>query len=188
MTDAYYMTAEKRKALIGKTIAEIDVKVGDTFTTGFGITFTDGSSIFIESEGYEGVGVSITKDGPNMITTQDQGYQEKVWEEFKRSGVVVLGYSSFRTTTLRNLIFYREHDGNFMAGYGNEHGLVCEVCNIPREALEAIVPGLGIQWNGSSSAALHYPHFSTGKFSKSELDFIEDAFAKAGFDVTVNER
>lgn len=188
MSDEYFMTAEKRKALIGKTIADISVKVGETFTTGFHVTFTDGSTIFIESEGYEGIGVSVTNTGPDMITTKTPNYEQKVWEEFKRSGIVVLGYSSDRTTTLSHLVYYREHDGNFIAGYGNEHGQVCEVCNIPREALESIATGFGIQWNGSSSGAMHYPHFLAGKFSKEELAYLDDTFANAGFKVAVNER
>lgn len=60
MTEMFDMTEEKRAALIGKTIADIDVPVGGSFNTGFNITFTDGSSIYIESEGYEGIGITVS--------------------------------------------------------------------------------------------------------------------------------
>ena len=60
MTDAYAefkMTKEKRDALVGKTIASVDVADGDSFGTSFNITFTDGTSVCIGTEGYEGVSI-----------------------------------------------------------------------------------------------------------------------------------
>lgn len=58
MTAAYKMDQAKRAALIGKTIASIDVEDGASFGVSFRMTFTDGSSVYVESEGYEGVGIT----------------------------------------------------------------------------------------------------------------------------------
>lgn len=60
MTEMFKMTEEKRAALIGKTIADFSVKVGEDTGTSFTIFFTDGSSVYVESEGYEGVGLTVS--------------------------------------------------------------------------------------------------------------------------------
>ena len=57
--DAYKLTEEKRAAMVGKTIASIDVEDGAYFGTGFRLTFTDGTTIYVETEGYEGVGITV---------------------------------------------------------------------------------------------------------------------------------
>lgn len=58
----YRLTAQLRASLVGKTIESIDVEDDAYFGTGFTMKFTDGSSAFIESEGYEGVGVTVTEN------------------------------------------------------------------------------------------------------------------------------
>ena len=59
MIAAYKMDQAKRDALIGKTIASIDVEDGASFGMSFRMTFTDGTSIYVESEGYEGIGITV---------------------------------------------------------------------------------------------------------------------------------
>lgn len=57
--NAYKFTSDKRDALVGKTIANIDVEDGASFGVSFRMTFTDGTSVYVETEGYEGIGITV---------------------------------------------------------------------------------------------------------------------------------
>lgn len=59
MMNAYKLNEEKRAAMVGKTIASIDVEDGASFGVSFRMTFTDGTSIYVETEGYEGIGITV---------------------------------------------------------------------------------------------------------------------------------
>jgi hypothetical protein len=59
MEDAFKLTADLREALIGKTISGVDVDDGQPFGTSFTLLFSDGTSAYLETDGYDGIGITI---------------------------------------------------------------------------------------------------------------------------------
>lgn len=118
-----------------------------------------------------------------IINTESDTYQEDVWEEFQKSGSVLI-QNGDHIDKLVSLMYWRESNEGFLAGYKYERGNIYEVCNIPEEELEKIAPGLGVMWN--SAEAFHSKDLSNGEFTDSEIEQIDEAFRKAGFEVEID--
>lgn len=76
--------------------------------------------------------------------------EQDIWNEFKKNGLVVVNYNG-KSFSLTSLVFWSEPDNeNFAVGYAEPrsgYGGICELFNIPDHELEAICPGIGIEWN-----------------------------------------